>query len=67
VLVRGAVIDAYPYGFISVYSLGYSTALRNIAGVLLVALVVAAVLYGVDALLGRLGRRHHGEHGGTEA
>lgn len=64
VLVRGAVIDAYPYGFISVHSLGYATALRNIAGVLVVALVVATVLYGTDALLGRLG---HGHHGGAEA
>ena len=60
-LVRGAVIEAYPYGFINVINLGYATALRNIVGILLAGAVVMVVFKGADALLGRL----HREEGGA--
>ena len=56
VLVRGAVIEAYPYGFINVIDLGYPTALRNIVGILLAGAVRTAVLKALDALLCRLHR-----------
>ena len=59
-LVRGAVIEAYPYGFINVINLGYATALRNIVGMLLAGAVVMVVFKGADALLGRLHREEAG-------
>lgn len=59
-LVRGEVIDAYPYGFINVIDLGYGTALQNIGGVLVFGLVVASVFWAVDVLLVRLRRRSRG-------
>jgi hypothetical protein len=52
-LVRGAVIDAYPYDFLNVYELGYATALGNVGGVLVFGLVVAAALWGIDVALTR--------------
>jgi hypothetical protein len=55
-LVRGAVIEAYPYGFINVINLGYATALRNIVGILVAGAVLMVVLKGLDALLSRLHR-----------
>lgn len=52
-LVRGAVINAYPYGFIDAATLGYATALRNIAGVLVIGVVLALVFLGLDRLRSR--------------
>lgn len=59
VLVRGAVIEAYPYGFMNVIDLGYATALRNIVGILIAGAVVMVVYKGLDALLCRLHREEH--------
>ena len=55
-LARGAVIDAYPYGFANVAELGYPVVVRNLALVLLFTLVLAAVFWGIETLLQR--RRH---------
>lgn len=52
-LVRGAVIGAYPYFFIDVVTLGYGTVLLNLAGVLLLGLVIALAFWGIDRLLTR--------------
>lgn len=50
-LVRGAIVDWYPYDFIDVAGLGYPRALANVSAVLLFWLVVAAILFGCDRLL----------------
>lgn len=52
-LIRGAVIDAWPYPFMIVATLGYPRVFANIVGVLVVALVVATLLWGIDRLLSR--------------
>ncbi len=50
-LARGAVIDAYPYGFANVADLGYVVVVRNLGFVLLFALVLAAGFWGIETLL----------------
>lgn len=58
ILLRGSVIDAYPYDFvnISVYGVGPVTA--TMAGILAFGLVVMAIYWGVDVALRRwLGQR----------
>jgi hypothetical protein len=50
-LARGAVTDWYPYPFLDVTDLGYPAALRNIAGVLLLSLAVAALQRYLDGRL----------------
>ena len=52
-LLRGAVVDAYPYDFVNVVDLGYAVVLRNVVLVLLLALVVSALLFAVETLLRR--------------
>ena len=52
-LVRGSVIGAYPYFFINVVKLGYGTVAVNLAGVLLLGLVIALALWGLDRWLVR--------------
>lgn len=54
-LARGAVVDAYPYGFVNVVERGYGPVLATLAAILVFTLVVAAVLWGVERLLS--GRR----------
>ena len=53
---RGAVIDAYPYGFINVAELGYGRVLVNVAGVILLGIVLGLVFLGLDRVLGRRSR-----------
>lgn len=52
-LVRGAVIDWYPYPFVDVSRFGYATVLLNCLGVTALFLVLAAALLGLDRLLAR--------------
>lgn len=52
-LLRGAVIDAYPYFFIDVAVLGYGAVLLNLVGVLTLGLVIALVLWALDRWLTR--------------
>lgn len=52
-LLRGAVIDSYPYDFVAVSERGYGPVLLTIAMILVFGLVVASVLTGVDRLLVR--------------
>ncbi|MGN9909071.1 Pr6Pr family membrane protein [Phytohabitans sp. LJ34] len=57
-LVRGAATDWYPYPFLDVTDLGYAVALRNVAGVLAIALAVAALARYLDGWLARV--NNHG-------
>lgn len=50
-LVRGAATDWYPYPFLDATDLGYAVALRNVAGVLVLALAVAALVRYLDGRL----------------
>ncbi len=52
-LGRGAIIHAYPYGFVNAANLGYGTALTNAVGILLLGVVISAIFLGVDRLLAR--------------
>jgi len=52
-LARGAVIDAYPYGFANVAELGYAVVARNLVLVLLFALTLAAAFWRLDVVLAR--------------
>ena len=52
-LLRGAVVDAYPYDFVNVVDLGNAVVARNVFFVLVLGLVISAILFGVETLLGR--------------
>lgn len=54
---RGAVIGAYPYGFLDIATLGMGKALVNVAGVLVLGVVLGLVYWGLDRLLSRRLRR----------
>jgi hypothetical protein len=51
--LRGAVIHAFPYGFLAVDELGWGRALVNVAGVLVVGIVLGLAFWGLDVLLSR--------------
>ncbi|CAM3887871.1 Pr6Pr family membrane protein [Nocardioides zeicaulis] len=50
-LVRGAVVHAYPYGFANVEELGYATVATTLVAILVFGLVLAAVFWGVETRL----------------
>ncbi len=52
-LGRGALIDAYPYGFANVSTLGYSQVLATLAVILVFGVVVASAYWGIDSILVR--------------
>lgn len=52
-LVRGAIIDAYPYGFLNVVALGYGMALLNVAVILAMGIALCIGLIGLDRLARR--------------
>jgi len=56
-LIRGAVIQWYPYHFIDVTTLGYAKAALNCFWVSLLFLALAAGATSLDAYLGRSGRQ----------
>lgn len=47
-LIRGAIVDAYPYPFVNVVKLGYGPVLMNLVVILLACCVLALLLWGVD-------------------
>lgn len=51
--IRGAVIDSYPYGFLDVATLGWGKASVNVAGVLILGIVLGLIFWGLDRLLSR--------------
>ena len=61
-LVRGAVITAYPYGFIDVARYGYGSVLINIAGVAVFGVIIGFTFLGIDRLLSRF--QHSAGHPG---
>ena len=52
-LLRGAVIDAYPYGFINVVHLGYVMAIVNVLVIVLIGIAICFLLIGVDRIARR--------------
>lgn len=52
-LVRGQVIDAYPYSFLDVITKGWGTVLLNLTGIVVASLALAAGFVAVDRLLSR--------------
>lgn len=56
-LVRGAVIGAYPYSFLDVATKGLSSVLAFIGVIMIIALILALVLMGIDAAISALSRR----------
>lgn len=52
VFIRGELVGAYPYPFIDVAAIGYGAALRNAAGIAVVFVALAAILVGVNRLMG---------------
>lgn len=54
-LGHGALSGFYPYPFINVTTLGYPTALMNVAGFVVAFFSLGLVIVGVDWLLGRRG------------
>lgn len=54
-LVRGAVVHAYPYGFANVEDLGYGPVALTLVVILGFGLVVAAVFWGLERALLRRG------------
>jgi hypothetical protein len=55
-LARGAVITAYPYGFVDVAGYGYGSVLQNIVGVAVFGIILGFVFLGIDRLLARMQR-----------
>ena len=53
VMVRGAIIDAYPYGFLNAQELGLGTALTNFSGVVILGMVLGLIYWAIDRLLSR--------------
>lgn len=52
-LVRGAVIDAYPYGFIDVAAHGYGTVTINLIGVVIFGIILGFIYLGLDRLFSK--------------
>jgi len=55
-MLRGAIINAYPYGFLNVVKLGYPMALLDVVGVLVVGIAICFLLIGIDRLARRWSR-----------
>lgn len=53
-LVRGAVIDAYPYPFLDVATNGYASVIAFIGQLVVIAVILAFVLYLVDTATQRV-------------
>ena len=52
-MIRGAIVNAYPYGFLNVVKLGYPMALLDVVGVLIVGVAICFLLIGIDRLARR--------------
>ena len=52
-MLRGAVVDSYPYGFMNVVHLGYPLALIDLAVILLIGIALCFALIGLDRLARR--------------
>jgi hypothetical protein len=52
-LVRGELIDSYPYGFIDVSAIGYGATLRNGVALLLGFIILGEGVVGIDRMASR--------------
>lgn len=52
VFARGELVHSYPYPFVDVATIGYGPALRNSAGIAVVFVALAAILVGLNRLIG---------------
>lgn len=52
-MIRGAVINAYPYGFLNAQELGLGTAITNIIGVAILGIILGLIFWALDRLLSR--------------
>ncbi len=57
-LVRGQVVGAYPYPFLDVSTNGLASVLGFIAVIVVIAILLAALLWAIDAGISRLTGRH---------
>ena len=55
-LIRGAFIGAYPYGFLDVATYGYAAVLTNVAGIVVFAVVLCLIFWGIDWIIRRIAR-----------
>ena len=55
-LIRGAFIGAYPYGFLDVATFGYGAVFTNVLGVVVFAIVLCLILWGIDWVIRRVQR-----------
>jgi hypothetical protein len=53
ILIRGSIIDAYPYGFLNAADLGLGTAIVNICGVAVLGIIIGIIFWALDRLLSR--------------
>ena len=56
-LIRGAFIGAYPYGFLDVATYGYGAVLTNVAGIVVFAVVLCLIFWGLDWIIRRVTQR----------
>lgn len=50
-LIRGAIINGYPYGFLNVAELGLGTAIVNIMGVAVLGIIIGTIYWVLDKAL----------------
>lgn len=53
ILIRGSIIDAYPYPFLNAADLGLGTAIVNICGVVVLGIIIGVIFWALDRLLSR--------------
>ncbi len=56
-MARGAAMGAYPYGFVDVATYGYGTVLLNVVNIVIFAVVLCLILWGIDWVIRRIGQR----------
>jgi hypothetical protein len=47
-LIRGQIVGAYPYSFLDVSTDGWASVLSFIGGIIVVAVILALILWAVD-------------------
>lgn len=50
-LIRGAIINGYPYGFLNVAEIGLGTAIVNIMGVAVLGIIIGTIYWVLDKAL----------------
>lgn len=55
-LIRGAISDVYPYGFVNITEYGVAAVSKTLAMILVFGLIVATIYWGIDVWLRRRAR-----------